>query len=52
MRKLNATVDDLAMGHYCVTVTDVDTEQEFIVVLDAASDKEAAFKAMEKINDQ
>ena len=52
-KKLNATVEALhPAGHWIVTVTDRDTKEEFELIIEADTEKDAAFKAMEQINDQ
>lgn len=40
------------MGDFRVTVTDHDTGEEFVVIIKAADEKEAAFKAMDQVNEQ
>jgi len=52
MRKLNAYTNEFTEGSWVVTVVDVDTEEEFEFIVEAETEKEAAFKAMEQINDQ
>lgn len=53
MRKLNAVVDASGeVGVLIVTVTDMDTKEEYVLTIEAKTEKEAAFKAMEQINDQ
>ena len=52
MKKLNAMVDALSDGKWAVRVVDVDTDEETDLIIEAATDKEAAFKAMEQVNDQ
>ena len=52
MKKLNAMVDALSEGKWAVRVVDVDTDEETDLITGAATDKEAAFKAMEQVNDQ
>lgn len=52
MKKLNATADALPEGKWSVRVTDVDTNETTDFIIDAATEKEAAFKAMEIVNDQ
>lgn len=53
MRKLNATVEPMQGGaDWVVTVTDMDTKDEYVLTIEAETEKEAAFKAMEQINDQ
>jgi hypothetical protein len=37
---------------WVVTVTDMDTKDEYVLTIEAETEKEAAFKAMEQINDQ
>ena len=52
-KKLNATVDKSGTdGVWIVTVTDMDTKDEHVLTINAATEKDAAFKAMEQINDQ
>jgi polyphosphate kinase 2 (PPK2 family) len=53
MRKLNAVVDASGKdGILIVTVTDMDTKEEYVLTIKATTEKEAAFKAMEQINGQ
>lgn len=53
MRKLNAVVDTSGLrGVWIVTVTDTDTKEEYVLTINATTEKEAAFKAMEQINGQ
>jgi hypothetical protein len=51
-KKLNATVTPLFKGEWRVIVTDRDTEEEFDLLIEADTEKDAAFKAMEQINEQ
>lgn len=51
-KKLQATAEQVAPGVWSVTVTDVDAKQDTTVIINAATEKDAAFKAMEQINDQ
>lgn len=52
-KKLNATVEALfPEGQWAVTVIDRDTEEEVELIVEADTEKDAAFKAMEQINDQ
>ena len=51
-RKLNATVEPFGEGKWAVYVVDRDTEEEFNLIIEADTEKDAAFKAMEQINDQ
>jgi predicted RNA methylase len=51
-KKLKAVVDDLGDGTYRVGVTDWDTGEETIVTIKADTEKDAAFKAMEQVNDR
>ena len=51
-KKLRAVVDDLGNGEWRVGVTDWDTGEETIIVLEAQTEKEAAFKAMEQVNER
>ena len=51
-RKLNATVGPFGEGKWAVYVVDRDTEEEFDLIIEADTEKDAAFKAMEQINDQ
>lgn len=51
-KKLNATVSPLFKGEWAVTVIDRDTEEEFNLIIEADTEKDAAFKAMEQINDR
>lgn len=53
MRKLNAVVDASGKdGVWIVTVTDMDTKDEYVLTINATTDKDAAFKAMEQVNEQ
>lgn len=52
MKKLNATVEPFAPGEWVVTVTDVDANSVHIITIEAETEKDAAFKAMEQINEQ
>lgn len=52
MKKLNATVEPLAPGEWVVTVTIVDTGSVVITTITAETEKEAAFKAMDQVNEQ
>lgn len=52
MKRLKAVVDALFDGDWAVTVTDDDTGEEFSLVIEAETEKEAAFKAMEQINER
>jgi len=51
-KKLNATVEPFGDGKWCVCVIDRDTGEEFDLVIEADTEKDAAFKAMEQINDR
>jgi hypothetical protein len=51
-KKLNAYTREFTEGVWIVTVTNVDTEEEFELIIEAPTEKDAAFKAMEQINDQ
>lgn len=52
-KKLNATVDKSGTdGVWIVTVIDRDTHDEHVLTVHADTEKDAAFKAMEQINDQ
>jgi hypothetical protein len=51
-KKLKAVVDDLGDGTYRVGVTDWDTGEETIIIQVADNEKDAAFKAMEVVNDR
>ena len=51
-KKLKAVVDDLGDGTYSVVVTDWDTGKETTIIQVAKNEKDAAFKAMEVVNDQ
>ena len=51
-KKLRAIVDDLGDGTYRVVVSDWDTGEETVIVQVAENEKDAAFKAMEVVNDQ
>jgi hypothetical protein len=48
MRKLSATVDRQG-SDWLVTVTDADTGEVFVKTIKAATEKEAAFKAMHEV---
>jgi 3,4-dihydroxy-2-butanone 4-phosphate synthase len=50
-KKLNATVEPFGEGKWAVHVMDRDTEEEFDLVIEAPTEKEAAFKAMEQVNE-
>jgi hypothetical protein len=52
MKKLNAVVEEGVAPYWVVTVTDMDTKEEFILTIEAGTEKDAAFKAMEQINEQ
>ena len=45
-------MDALPDGGWAVTVTDHDTGEEFSLVIEAETEKEAAFKAMDQVNEQ
>ena len=51
-KKLNATVEPFGDGKWAVRVIDRDTEEEFDLIIESDTEKDAAFKAMEQINDQ
>ena len=51
-KKLNATVVNLGDDEWRVTVIDRDTGEEFVLTVTADTEKDAAFKAMEQINEQ
>lgn len=52
-KKLRAVVDKSGKdGQWIVTVTDWDTGSETVHTVEAPTEKEAAFKAMEIVNDQ
>lgn len=52
-KKLNATVDKSGKdGVWIVTVIDRDTNDEHVLTIEADTEKNAAFKAMEQINDR
>jgi hypothetical protein len=51
-KKLNAIVEPFGEGRWCVRVIDCDTEEEFDLVIEADTEKDAAFAAMEQINDR
>lgn len=51
-KKLNAIADALPGGKWCVTVTDVETDEITDFIIEAPTEKDAVFKAMEKVNDQ
>jgi hypothetical protein len=51
MKKLTAIVDPgPEVGVWLVTVTDNDTGETFDLVIEAETEKDAAFKAMEQVN--
>lgn len=50
MKKLTAVVDGNGDGTYEVTVTNVDDGAVTVLTISAASEKDAAFKAMEQVN--
>lgn len=52
MKKLNAFTREFTEGTWIVTVIDVDTEKEVELIVEAETEKEAAFKAMEHVNEQ
>jgi hypothetical protein len=52
MKKLKAVVEEGVAPYWVVTVTDMDTDEEFILTIEAGTEKDAAFKAMEQINEQ
>lgn len=53
MKKLNATVDQSGKdGVWIVTVINRDTNDEHVLTVEAETEKDAAFKAMEQINEQ
>ena len=53
MKKLNAYIEATNdEGSRVVCVIDADTGIIYRVTVEAATDKEAAFKAMEQVNDQ
>ena len=51
-KKLNATVEPFGDGQWAVSVIDRDTEEEFDLIIEADTEKDAAFKAMEQVNDR
>lgn len=51
-KKLNATVEPFGDGQWAVYVIDRDTEEEFDLIIEADTEKDAAFKAMEQVNDR
>ena len=52
-KKLRAVVDASGKaGVWIVTVTDWDTAQETVHTIEADTEKDAAFKAMEIVNEQ
>ena len=53
MKKMNATTEPTDMpGQWLVTVTDAVTGDETTVVVTAPTEKIAAFKAMDQVNEQ
>jgi hypothetical protein len=51
-KKLNATVEPFGEGQWTVHVIDRDTEEEFDLVVEAPTEKDAAFKAMEQVDER
>ena len=51
-KKLQATAELLAPGVWSVIVTNADTGEVETLEIEAVAEKDAAFKAMEQINDQ
>jgi sensor domain CHASE-containing protein len=51
-KKLNATVEPFGDNKWAVSVIDRDTEEEFDLIIEADTEKDAAFKAMEQVNDR
>ena len=51
IKKLNAIVDPVSPGVWLVTVTDVDSGVETILTINAATEDDAARKAMEQVNE-
>jgi len=51
-KKLNAITEDCGDGDWLVHVTDTDTMETVIITIKAATEKDAAFKAMEQVNEQ
>ena len=52
MRRLNAFTQELAEGVWLVTVVDILTEEEVELIVEAETEKEAAFKAMDQAYEQ
>jgi len=52
VKKLNAYTREFTEGSWIVTVIDVETEEEIELIVEADTEKDAAFKAMEYINEQ
>ena len=52
MRRLNAFTQERAEGVWLVTVVDILTEEEVELIVEAETEKEAAFKAMDQVNEQ
>jgi len=51
-KKLNATVEPFGEGQWTVHVIDRDSEEEFDLVIEAPTEKDAAFKAMEQVDER
>jgi len=52
-KKLRATVDKSGKdGVWIVTVVDRDTNDEHVLTIEADTEKDAAFKAMEQVNER
>lgn len=51
-KKLNAYTREFTEGTWIVTVIDRDTEEEVELIVKADTEKDAAFKAMEQVNDR
>jgi len=52
MKRLNATVEPYTPGEWVVTVTNMDTGATDVIVIEAETEKDAAFKAMEQVNER
>jgi 3,4-dihydroxy-2-butanone 4-phosphate synthase len=51
-KKLRATVEPFGEGKWTVHVIDRDSEEEFDLVIEAPTEKDAAFKAMEQVDER
>lgn len=51
-KKLSAVAEPGGDGMWCVTVTEDDNGKQHFVIIDAPTEKDAVFKAMEQVNDQ